>query len=782
MGALSILGGARRWAACSALILGLLVPPAAAAAVGDVYEGDIGCAAQPGNGDVRLCGGATTTWDGTTKIDVNVILPPEPGSGADGPYPAIGVFHGWGGSKIGIDARTQAWAEDGYVVFSMSDRGWGESCGAMDPDRLGPSCADGYNHLMDTRYEVRDAQYLLSILADEDIAIPRRIGATGMSYGGGMSMALAALRNRTMMPDGTLVPWRSPEGAQMELAAAVPQWPWTDLAYSLMPNGLTLDYVADAPYLGPDGDGRIGVEKLSFVSGLYATGLALSNYAPPLADPDADLTTWYGLIDAGEPYDENPLVPPIVEEIAAHHSSYYIDHSQPPAPLLIQSGWNDDLFPVDEALRFYNRTRTQYPGNPISLLLSDHGHARSQNKEADVELFEQRQEAWFDHYLKGASPAPESRVEALTTTCGSPSEGPYAAPSWRELAPGEIRLDSPATQTVTGSGDPAIGTTFDPIAGADACATASEADQAGVATYRLPAAPEGGFTLLGSPTIVADVAGSSKESELAARLLDVSPADGEETLVARGVLRPGAGDSAGLVFQLHPQAYRFASGHEAKLELLAGDAPYLRASNAQAPAIEISDLELRLPVLESPGSLGGLVEAPAPKPLPPGYEPAIDYLAEGGSSSGGGEDRDDEGKGGAGGAATGIVAVPGPVRRAGAIALSRGRTRAFRRGLLARVHCTGTAGCAGLLVVKGRGKHARHVLGRIRYSVAPRRTRRIRVPLTRAGRQAVAAQRRRGGGRRAGTLRVRLLFRDAGRRLPLSLLRPAHLPGSSPSR
>ena len=54
----------------------------------------------------------------------------------------------------------------------------------------------------------------------------------------------------------------------MRIAAAQPDIPWTDLAYSLQPNGHTLDYVADAPYLQR---GRIGVMKQSFVAGLYAT-------------------------------------------------------------------------------------------------------------------------------------------------------------------------------------------------------------------------------------------------------------------------------------------------------------------------------------------------------------------------------------------------------------------------------------------------------------------------------------------------------------------------------
>ena len=90
----------------------------------------------------------------------------------------------------------------------------------------------------------------------------------GGSYGGGMSMALGALKDRKVLPDGKLVRWRSPDGKRMRIAAAAPNVPWTDLAYSLAPNGSTLDYLADSPYRG-----RPGVEKMSFVNGLYLSGL-----------------------------------------------------------------------------------------------------------------------------------------------------------------------------------------------------------------------------------------------------------------------------------------------------------------------------------------------------------------------------------------------------------------------------------------------------------------------------------------------------------------------------
>lgn len=723
----------------AALLVALALAPAARAEFSTLYGGDVSCAVQPANGNVRLCGGKTTTWDGATKIDVNVILPPAPSAGTDGPYPLIGDFHGWGGSKIGLNEQTQGWAERGYAVFSMSDRGWGESCGSADPEKLSPACAAGFNHLMDDRYEVRDAQYLISLLADEGVAQPQKIGATGYSYGGGMSMALATLRNRTMLPDGSLVPWESPGGKAMELAAAVPQWPWSDLAYSLMPNGTTLDYVADSPYRGPNGNAPIGVEKASYVSGLYGLGLALSNYAPPKTDPEADLTTWYSLINAGEPYDANPLAAEVVNQITTYHSSYYIDHGQAPAPLLIQSGWNDDLFPPDEAIRFYNRTRTQFPGDPISLFFMDDGHARSQNKPADEAAFRSREEAWFDHYLKGEGTAPSSSATALTTVCGGASEGPYTAASWKDLAPGEIRLDSAATQTILpAAGDPTIGKEFDPIATGNACATASGADQAGVANYRLPV-PSGGFTLLGAPTIVANLATTGTESELAARLLDVSP-EGKERLVARGLLRPGSGGS--VVFQLHPQAYRFAGGDVVKLELLPSDAPYSRPSNLQAP-IAVSNLELRLPVREQPGSLGGAVKPPAPKVLPSGYALAAGYEE------------------------------PGAVPLKAGLGLTTVRSiAATRRALLVRLRC-GTGGeCTGSLAIGARGKSKkRALLARGRYSLAPGQGQTLRLALGKGGRKLVAAHRD-----SSPRLPVVVELEDAARSGALRLKRSARLP------
>ena len=539
------------------------------------------------------------------------------------------LFHGYGGGKIGLD-QMQRLLDRGYATFSMTDRGFRESCGSAASQAADPAgCANGYVRLIDTRYEVRDAQLFAGKLVDQGLVEPQSLAAIGGSYGGGISMALAALKNRVMMPDGSLVPWTSPLGTPMRLAAAAPFITWTDLAYSLVPNGSTLDYVADATY-----QGRFGVMKQSLVNGLYISGLAAPGFYAPLGtDPTADVTGWQNLLDAGEPYDRRGRRARSLDEITAHHSSYYIDDSSAPAPILFSNGFTDDLFPADEAIRFYNRTRTEHPDADLSLIFGEiAGHPRSTNKANVNDLLRARELQWFDFFVKDTGREPFSGVTAFTQTCPNtePGGGPFTAKNWAKMAPGEIRFAAKARKTI--AADSTSGGSFDPVSGGGACATADGANIAGSASYRLGPAPAGGYTLLGSATVIAEFKVPGPDtSQVAARLLDVGP-DGQETLVERGLWRPELGGPTEQVFQLHANGWHFTDGHLPKLELIAkdsGGAPlnsYGRASNDQQP-VTVKNLELRLPVLELPGSFKGLVKSPAPKFLPDGYELAADFAA-----------------------------------------------------------------------------------------------------------------------------------------------------------
>jgi hypothetical protein len=569
-----------------------------------------------GSADLRL-----KAFDGS-PLEVWVILPPAPRSGSDGHYPFVVQSHGWGVPPTGRNdtqfygPTADAWAKRGYAVMQLAARGWGDSCGTPASRAAAPAaCLNGYIRLDDERYEVRDIQYETGLLVDDGVVDPNRIGATGESYGGGVSLELATLKTRIMNADGTLSPWRTPKGRALHLAAAAPVIPWSDLAYSLMPNGRTLDYQVTAPTadLSP-----IGVEKQSFVSGLFALGAAGGYYSA--TDQQADLPAWYALLNAGEPYDSNPEAQAIITQIARFHSAYYLldgaygTAKASPAPLLIANGFTDDLFPVDEAIRYYNLERALYPSDPIALVDGDFGHQRAQNKPGDKALLSNRIQQMFDYYVKGAGAQPQLGATATIETCPSTarSGGPFSASTWAGLHPGEVDFSSPASQTIlSAAGNPAISRAIDPIAGDGACATASATDQGpGVATYRLPAATGHGYTLLGSPTVVATLGVTGEFPEIAARLWDVNPSTNTETLVARGVYRVQSGGRQ--VFQLHPGAWHFAAGHIPKLELLGQDAPYARASNGQF-SIAVSDLQLRLPVHDAPGS-SPAVGQPLPHP------------------------------------------------------------------------------------------------------------------------------------------------------------------------
>jgi hypothetical protein len=581
-------------ALCVLLVLVFLLAAAPGAAAEVRPFGTLKCIPREG---VRFCEGSTATrvktFDGV-PLDVNVTLP----SRADSGLPLVVLLHGWGGEKVGF-GESKPWAERGYAVLAYTARGFHESCGSASSRAADPEgCAEGWIRLADARYEVRDTQYLSSLLADQGIVDPQRIGATGASYGGGQSLALATLVDRVMLPDGTLAPWKSPGGLDMRIAGAAPIVPWSDLVYSLVPNGSTLDYVLTPrnASLSP-----VGVKKESYIDVLFASGETNGYYAPPGADPDADLRTWYARLSAGEPYDGDPVVDDALDEIASHHSPYqlYLAHKSRPAPLLISNGFTDDLFPVHEAVRYANRVLAEQPGAEIAQLHFDYGHPRGQNKDADIERLRQAVHDWLDRHVKGDLTAPaRTGVETWTQTCGGPSDGPFSAPTWAELHPGEVRFGSSAPQTSASiTGDERISAAIDPITGGGACATTNAANQPGVATYR-GAAARGGYTLLGSPTVIAQIDVTGPHAQVAARLWDVSPS-GRQTLVTRALYRPRNGGRQ--VFQLHPNGWLFEAGHVPKLELLGKDFPYARPSNG-AFTLEFSDLELRLPVHEAPGT------------------------------------------------------------------------------------------------------------------------------------------------------------------------------------
>jgi pimeloyl-ACP methyl ester carboxylesterase len=572
----------------------LAVPGAAQAAPPNPF----GHACTPQNG-VLFCPTASDaervpSFDGV-PMDVDVTLP----ASGDGPFPTIVMMHGWGGNKRSFQATSPEggggsgyhynnvhFAQQGYAVVTPSARGFGRSCGVAD-SRTSPGCDRGWVHLADHRYEVRDAQYLLGLLADQRLVRPKAIGVTGVSYGAMQSLSLARLRDRVRLENGRYRPWQSPAGKAMRVAAAYARWGASDLTYALQPNGRYLDF---KPYRVGQSIEPGGVMKKSYQDGLYLAGNISGFYAPTGGVFNSDITKWKAISDRGEPERADALA--VGRELTRYHSAAGVSGAES-APLLLQNGWTDDLFPVSEALRAYRwleRAKDAY----VALQVGDFGHPRGQNKEAVDEPLQDQGARFFASFLKREGRPPRDRsVVAYTQTCpaDAPAGGPFRAPSWDALHPRALVFSARAPQRISSTGgDPAVAGDIDPIGGKGACHSMAAGRASGTAvvqrTVRKP------FTLLGFPTVRASIVTRGSGGMIAARLWDV--AGGRQTLVARGVYRLTDNQKGRIVFQLFGNGWRFAKGHRAKLELLGSDPNFVRTSNF-AFNVRVSRIGVELP-------------------------------------------------------------------------------------------------------------------------------------------------------------------------------------------
>jgi predicted acyl esterase len=550
------------------------------------------------------------TWDGI-PLDVDVTLP----ATGDGPFPTIVMLHGFPGSKSnfeGVDDPSRPGvfhynntylASRGYAVVNYSARGFGRSCGIAASRTA--NCAKGWTHLFDQRFEGRDTQYLLGLLVDQGIARAGALGVTGVSSGGVQSLELAYLRNRVRLRQGGFARWKSPRGLPLAITAAFSRWPGNDMLAALEPNGRYLDFRVTRH---SEGASPLGIPNQSFIGGLFLAADLAGFIAPAGADPNADLRTWRDRTLAGEPYGAD--VRAIAREINTYHDSSSLTGT--PAPLIVQNGWADDLFPVREALRVYNSVRRASPRAPISLQFGDTGHARGGAHLNQERAFNDQGVRFFDFWLRrhGRPPAPGG-VLAFLQRCPRGVDsggGPFSAGSWTRIHPGAVSFGGVAARTVrSDGGNVATASAFNPIFGtSDACKEVPFEHAPGTGVYELGSR---GFTMLGRPTVRATIATRGRFGQLDSRLWDVDPVHGTQLLVTRGAYRLLDDQRGTITFQLNGNGWIFAPRHRIKLELLGNDAGnnggYLRASNG-AFSVRVTRLTIELPTHERPSRARGI--------------------------------------------------------------------------------------------------------------------------------------------------------------------------------
>jgi cephalosporin-C deacetylase len=156
---------------------------------------------------------------------------------ARGPHPALVVFHGYSG-RAPTAAALLKWASQGLVVLATDCRGQvGSSTdGASYPGGHRPGFMTQGILSKDTyyyRYVYADGVRAVALLAAQPAVDAGRIGVTGVSQGGGLSLAAAALAADRVRFGAAAVPYlchfrRAADIAEMpyrEIADYVRAWP-----------------------------------------------------------------------------------------------------------------------------------------------------------------------------------------------------------------------------------------------------------------------------------------------------------------------------------------------------------------------------------------------------------------------------------------------------------------------------------------------------------------------------------------------------------------------------
>lgn len=525
----------------------------------------------------RVCNGFLASGVDGTLLDVTVQVP-----AGGGPFPLVVLMHGWAGSKTGSGDVAAALVSDGIAVLRYSARGFGESWGQAN--------------LSDIHAEIADLRSLVGQLVDMGPLHLNAdaVGVTGASYGGGHSWL------------ATLVPtFSSPAGVTVRIRTVVPIVPWTDLLYSLLPNGRPRDAIEG-----------LGGAKLSYINGLYASGIRQSPDRPYPNYPDY-LIAWQNWINAMEPNGTDPMYAQIVDGLAGGRSiwwqqSFWNGVVAARIPVFEVQGFTDDLFPLPEAARMVNALHAVDPSYPITLYLGDIGHPRAANKVGEVDYVEALIRQWFAYYLKGQGSEPAHVVYAAITRPSSEAFDPanvISAPTIDALATTRVvRSFDMTTVLVNPASDPMAGFFWDPFVmiGAEQLQPYAGPPPEppvvdnSMAVYSVPASSLNGSDALiaGCPIVRLHASTLAPRVQLDVRMYDVA-ADGSRQLITRGTYTADNGASPigeqDLTIPTYGNLWRVPADHSVRFELTNIDSPYITPS--RVPSVTtVSNVSIEIPI------------------------------------------------------------------------------------------------------------------------------------------------------------------------------------------
>ena len=258
-----------------------------------------------------------------TELAATLFVPD--GAPPAGGWPAVVYLHGLGGNRSSMIAIAQAMGVIGpdYVVLAYDARGHGQSGGLIG--------IDGPNEIVDTKA-------VFGWLAGRPDVARGKIGAWGISYGGGAAWNSLAAG----------VPW----------AAVEPVITWTNLEQALAPQRLA---------------------KTGVVAGF------LSSLDPTKVDPEV-----FAIRDAAF----SGTLAGVSAFASARSSASSLKNIK--TPVFMMQGRRDFAFGLDQV-----RTPWALLTGPKRLWIGNHGHAPSSFPAADSSAMLIEGKLWFDRFLRG---------------------------------------------------------------------------------------------------------------------------------------------------------------------------------------------------------------------------------------------------------------------------------------------------------------------------------------------------------------------------------------------
>ncbi|WP_327367484.1 alpha/beta fold hydrolase [Streptomyces sp. NBC_01217] len=435
--------------------------------------------------------------------------------------PAVLIGHGFGGSKSDVRAQAEQLADAGYAVLTWSARGFGKSGGEISlnaPDR-----------------EVKDVSRLIDWLADRpevelDGKGDPRVGITGASYGGAVSLLAA--------------------GYDKRVDAIAPQITYWNLADALFPDG---------------------VFKKLWAGIFVTTGGGCQKFEKQLCD------MYERVAVSGEP---DAAARALLTE---RSPSAVADRIKVPA--LIVQGQSDSLFPLGQADAMAEAISGN--GAPVAVDWIAGGH---DGGDLETDRVRQRIGGWFDRYLKGdkgADTGPGFRVTrtgGIDSTDGAALTRGASSATYPGLGSGGEAIDlGRRTQTFrnpAGANPPAISAV--PGVGGGL----SQLSSLGVGLSldfpgqyaRFESAPlTTSLRVTGSPTVRVEVDAAQGDAVLFGKVYDVSP-DGRQQVLPSQLVAPfripQSQQGKDVRLTLPAVDHQFDAGHRLRLVLSATDLGY----------------------------------------------------------------------------------------------------------------------------------------------------------------------------------------------------------------